>query len=1046
MKKIKIIFGVLSLLFLVIGSSSYAQNLNSGNITDYCPTGVTECDVSYTWIESIAVNTFVHHTGLEILNLEWNMITTIESWTFNGLINIQQLYLRGNQIETIEPGTFAELTNLEELYLSRNQIETIESWMFLWLDDLSEIYLSRNQISNIEPQTFAGLTNLTHLFLDENQLTSIEVGTFNGFNRLTDLHFDYNQISHLPCDIMNLNSLSDNQWLMINDNPLNKATLSQDMKTFLNLKAWTTYTLDSNDPYQVCGNFPILDLDSSNITDYCPTSTTECDLSYKWIKSIAVNTFVNHTTLEFLNLGNNQISTLVPGTFSWLNSLQLLFLGENKITSIQSEIFIGLDSLQQLELYNNQISVIEPLSFSELSNLQELFLDWNKISIIKAQTFFGLGNLTSFFLTNSQITTIESWAFEWLFMLEELFLYDNQLTTIQSGTFFGLDSLGDLCLNNNQILTIEPWAFFGLDNLAYLRLQDNQIKTLPCDIMNLNNLFIGTLYLDKDQLIESNFSQDMKAFLNQTAWTTYILDPNDPYQVCWVFPVIGELNSSNIVNAYYNCPINATECDLRSKSIKDIAVNTFVHHTGLIFLDLQDNQIETIKSWAFNGLSNLTLLSFDDNQIINIEPGAFWVLDNLIELYLRRNLIETIEPKTFFGLTNLESLYLSENNISSIQSWTFNGLGKLWELSLDFNQITNIQPGAFNGLENLKYLELGGNKITSIQSGAFIGLDSLDYLSLGLNQLSIIEPGAFIGLDSLQDFSLYSNKLLDLPCDIMNLTNLTYFNVDNNFLTGSTLSLDMKTFLNLKAWTTYTLSPNDPYQVCWVFGNTTTTTNWHLGWTSLGKDYCPNWDNSLSYYDGSCDIVILWDKEGNIHNSADETWDIVLSKYSQELINAHWYWYKLWLIKSPTIEKANMESNLTRKQLAKILTIYSIKFLKKEINTDLPCDFEDLKALWNEDRLFVKFSCQLWIMGLKLDGTPNHIFNPNGKVTRAEFGTAFSRLLYGNKNNVDDPIKRYKKHLQLLKNDWIMKKIEVPEMKESLGNVFLMLMRADIIF
>lgn len=255
----------------------------------------------------------------------------------------------------------------------------------------------------------------------------------------------------------------------------------------------------------------------------------------------------------------------------------------------------------------------------------------------------------------------------------------------------------------------------------------------------------------------------------------------------------------------------------------------------------------------------------------------------------------------------------------------------------------------------------------------------------------------------------------------------------------------MKTFLNLKAWTTYTLDPNDPYQVCWVFGNTTTTINWNWGATSLTKDYCPNGDKSSSYYDGICDDELVL-KEENTHGSADENWEIILPKYSQELIDSYLWWHNMWLIKAPTIEKANMGNNLTRKQLAKIISIYSIKVLKKEINTGFACEFEDLEYFWQEDQLFAKVACQLWIMWLNSDGTPNHIFNPNGKVTRAEFGTAFSRLLYGNRNNTDDTTQRYTKHLQSLKNDGIMKKIEVPHMKELLGNVFLMLNRAETHF
>jgi hypothetical protein len=72
-------------------------------------------------------------------------------------------------------------------------------------------------------------------------------------------------------------------------------------------------------------------------------------------------------------------------------------------------------------------------------------------------------------------------------------------------------------------------------------------------------------------------------------------------------------------------------------------------------------------------------------------------------------------------------------------------------------------------------------------------------------------------------------------------------------------------------------------------------------------------------------------------------------------------------------------------------------------------------------------------MGLLADGeTVKNHFNPNDYVTRAEFGTVLSRLLYGKTYDVANTlgINRYIKHLQALKDHGIMTKIDVPTMKE----------------
>jgi hypothetical protein len=45
-------------------------------------------------------------------------------------------------------------------------------------------------------------------------------------------------------------------------------------------------------------------------------------------------------------------------------------------------------------------------------------------------------------------------------------------------------------------------------------------------------------------------------------------------------------------------------------------------------------------------------------------------------------------------------------------------------------------------------------------------------------------------------------------------------------------------------------------------------------------------------------------------------------------------------------------------------------------------------------KFYIKLSCQLGLMGQGIT-----VFNPDGEVTRAEFGTVLSRALYGDTYN-----------------------------------------------
>jgi len=204
------------------------------------------------------------------------------------------------------------------------------------------------------------------------------------------------------------------------------------------------------------------------------------------------------------------------------------------------------------------------------------------------------------------------------------------------------------------------------------------------------------------------------------------------------------------------------------------------------------------------------------------------------------------------------------------------------------------------------------------------------------------------------------------------------------------------------------------------FATVKTTTNG--GWSNGGGG------SSLVISTGT---TLTWTKtiiklSGNILNSP----------YSLELNNAYLYAYDIGITTMATIQNANMEWNLIRAHMAKMMVNYAIKVLGKTINTWATCTFTDLAGQTTEMKNYALWSCQLGLMGQW--GTS---FDPNGEVTRAQFGTILSRALYG--TTYEWGTLYYLKHLTALKAAGIMNTITDPEnMKEIRGYVMLMLMRA----
>ena len=158
------------------------------------------------------------------------------------------------------------------------------------------------------------------------------------------------------------------------------------------------------------------------------------------------------------------------------------------------------------------------------------------------------------------------------------------------------------------------------------------------------------------------------------------------------------------------------------------------------------------------------------------------------------------------------------------------------------------------------------------------------------------------------------------------------------------------------------------------------------------------------------------------------------SEYSSELQKAYNWAYENKITTMVSIEKANMKWNITREEMAKMISNYAVNILWKTPDTTESCLFLDSNI--NPDLVeFVTKSCQLWLMGQWVTS-----FRPKDSVTRAEYWTVLSRVLWWDKYEWWSTY--YENHLKALKSEWIMNRIDNPMDKEIRWYVMLMLMRS----
>ena len=152
-----------------------------------------------------------------------------------------------------------------------------------------------------------------------------------------------------------------------------------------------------------------------------------------------------------------------------------------------------------------------------------------------------------------------------------------------------------------------------------------------------------------------------------------------------------------------------------------------------------------------------------------------------------------------------------------------------------------------------------------------------------------------------------------------------------------------------------------------------------------------------------------------------------------ELNAAYEFAYKNKITTQDTYYNANMSWPLSRAAMAKMLSYYAINLLWLKPDISRHISFDDVsKSLDEQYDNWISLAYQLGIMWINMEH-----FRPNDKVTRAEFATALSRLLY----NTKDGSPYYKPHFDKLKAEWIITTTD-PYMEEVRWYVMLMLLRS----
>ncbi|ELU00688.1 hypothetical protein CAPTEDRAFT_125658, partial [Capitella teleta] len=241
-----------------------------------------------------------------------------------------------------------------------------------------------------------------------------------------------------------------------------------------------------------------LDLSNNRIASLGPlplfenlTSLDRLDLQDNNIETLLRGVFHGLAALSQLLLSGNQIVAIDNHAFDGLSNLQTLSLSANKIASLRPECFANLTTLQVLSLSGNRLQRIGDLVFQPLRSLMNLSLSGNILSSIDSKAFSGLGKLRQLDLSSNAFSRVTSECLKVLPALDVLNLSDNPVKVLRKRSFESLDIV-EIQLNHmGDLLFVDAAAFYDLPELKVLHLHDNpHLSFIDPDA------FVSTTYLE----------------------------------------------------------------------------------------------------------------------------------------------------------------------------------------------------------------------------------------------------------------------------------------------------------------------------------------------------------------------------------------------------------------------------------------------------------------------------------------------------------------------------------------------------------------------
>ena len=329
----------------------------------------TMLDLSHNRLKEIRGEPFRNLSNLTHLDLSRNVISKLKSTVFRGLYSLLKLDMFGNELTDLSSDVFSGLLNLISLNIGGNPFLSTSSQTLATLSSLQ--YLSITYYGSTLDDTLSGFDRLTKLTILSIQFdTNITNTTF-----LPLAGLPIHELTLAP--VYKENAIDTTVFV-----PFVRAT---DITTDFNVLSALRYLLSKLQTLRLMNlftSFPnILHNSTFQVLSKFNKSLTHLVLFLPSLRQIRNDSFIWLPNLLMLCVGG-QVETIDKQSFRGLTTLKIMSLENNGLTSFPADALHNIgksSSLQYLDLSSNSISTIPDDAFVAVSSLTYLYLQNNRM-------------------------------------------------------------------------------------------------------------------------------------------------------------------------------------------------------------------------------------------------------------------------------------------------------------------------------------------------------------------------------------------------------------------------------------------------------------------------------------------------------------------------------------------------------------------------------------------------------------------------------------------------------------------------------------------